>query len=456
MTRVAIVGGGIAGIVAALRAVERDASIRLLEAGSRLGGAIGTIRQDGFAIETGADSFITEKPWALDLCDRLGIAGNLVGTREGDARTHVARGDRLHALPDGFLLLAPTSLGPLARSSLFTWSGKLRMGLDLVLPRGPHDRDESLADFVRRRLGREALERVGDPLVSGIYTGDPERLSVAATMPRFRDLEAQHRSIILGLRRSGQARRGVAGARYGLFVAHRDGMGALVDALAARLPDSVVQLGTRVERLDRTPDGWRLAVGDTTLDADAVVLACPAYASADLLRSSDAALADMLGSIAYASSAIVTLGVRTRDLPSGLPGFGFVVPAVDRRDILACTFSSRKWPGRAPEGFELLRTYVGGVRRPEMVERDDTALIAAVRAELRRYLGLTGEPVLTRVDRWRRAMPQYEVGHGSRLEAIDARVAALPRLALAGSAYRGVGIPDCVRSGEAAAEAVLR
>jgi oxygen-dependent protoporphyrinogen oxidase len=455
MTRVAIVGGGIAGIAAALRAVERGAAVRLLEAGPRLGGAIGTVRQDGFAIETGADSFITEKPWALDLCNRLGIAGDLVGTRENDARTHVARGDRLHALPDGFLLLAPTSLGPLARSSLFTWMGKLRMGLDLVLPRGPHDRDESLADFVRRRLGREALERVGDPLVSGIYTGDPERLSVAATMPRFRELEAQHRSIILGLRRSGQARRGVAGARYGLFVAHRAGMGALVDALAARLPDSVVQLGTRVERLDRTPDGWRLAVGNTTVESDAVVLACPAYVSADLVRSCDAALADTLGSIAHASSAIVTLAVRSRDLPRGLPGFGFVVPAVDRRDILACTFSSRKWAGRAPDGFELLRTFVGGVRRPEMVERDDAALIAVVRAELRRYVGLTSEPVLARVDRWRRAMPQYEVGHGVRLETIDARVATLPRLALAGNAYRGIGIPDCVRSGEAAAEAVL-
>jgi oxygen-dependent protoporphyrinogen oxidase len=328
------------------------------------------------------------------------------------------------------------------------------MGLDLVLPRGRHDRDESLADFVRRRLGREALERVADPLVSGIYTGDPERLSVAATMPRFRELEATHRSIILGLRRSAQ-NRDVAGARYGLFVAHRDGMGALVDALAARLPDSAVQRGARVERLARTATGWRLHAAGTSLDADAVVLACPAWVSADLLQPSDAALADALAAIAYASSAIVTLGVCARDLPHGLPGFGFVVPAVDDRDLLACTFSSRKWTGRAPEGYELLRAFVGGVRRADMVERDDGALLATVRAELGRYLGLKGEPVLARVDRWRRAMPQYDVGHGERVAGIEARVAALSRLALAGNAYRGIGIPDCVRSGEAAADAVL-
>jgi oxygen-dependent protoporphyrinogen oxidase len=247
----------------------------------------------------------------------------------------------------------------------------------------------------------------------------------------------------------------VAGARYGLFVSHRDGMGALVDALAARLPDSAVQLGARVDRLERTPEGWRLHLGKTSLDADAVILACASHASADLLAPVDEALADALRSITHASSAIVTLAVPASALPNGLPGFGFVVPAVDRRDILACTFSSRKWPGRAPGGFELLRAFVGGVRRPEMVERDDAALIATVRRELARYLGLAGEPVLARVDRWRRAMPQYDVGHAGRVEAIDAHVAALPRLALAGSAYRGIGIPDCVRSGESAADTAL-
>jgi oxygen-dependent protoporphyrinogen oxidase len=274
-------------------------------------------------------------------------------------------------------------------------------------------------------------------------------------MPRFRDLELMHGGVIVGLRRTTRAARGVAGARYGLFVAHKDGMGALVDALAARLPDSAVQLGTRVDRLERTAGGWQLRAGAMAIDADAVVLACPAYTSAELLAPIDSLLAATLADITYASSAIVTLAVRTSDLPHGLQGFGFVVPAVERRDLLACTFSSRKWPGRAPEGFELLRAFVGGVRLPEMVDRDDAALVSAVRADLARWIGLGGDPAWTRVDRWRRAMPQYELGHAGRLATIDERMAALPRLALAGNAYRGIGIPDSVHSGEAAVDALL-
>ena len=456
MTRVAVVGGGIAGLAAALRVREcrPEAAVTLLEASPRLGGTMATVHTQGFAIETGADSFITDKPWALALCDRLGLAADLTGTREGDRRTHVAWNDNLHPLPEGFLLLAPTALGPLVRSSLFSWAGKLRMGLDLVLPRGPHDRDESLAAFVRRRLGREALERVADPLVSGIYTGDPERLSVAATMPRFRELEDAHRSIILALRHTADAR-GVAGARYGLFVSHRLGMGALVDAFAARLPAGTVRLGTRVVALERRGSAWRLDAGGEALEVDAVVLACPAPASADLLAATDPPVAALLRGIPHASSAIVTLGVRTQDLPRGLPGFGFVVPAVARRDVLAATFSSRKWIGRAPDGFELVRVFVGGVRRADMMERDDAALIATACAELRHFVGLAGDPVLARVDRWVGSMPQYEVGHRARVDAIEARIAALVGVSLAGNAYRGVGIPDCVRSGEAAANRAL-
>jgi oxygen-dependent protoporphyrinogen oxidase len=455
--RVAIVGGGIAGIAAALRVIERapSATVTLLEGGTRLGGTIATERRDGFVVDLGPDSFITEKPWALALCDRLGLAGDLIGTREGDRRTHVALGDRLHSLPDGFLMLAPTSVGPFVQSSLFTWAGKLRMALDLIVPPRRFGGDESIADFVRRRLGREALERVADPLLSGIYTGDPERLSVAATMPRFRELETTHGSVIVGLRRTAQATRGVAGARYGLFVSHKDGMGALVDAFAARLPAGAVRLGARVERLERTSGGWRVHAAGAPVDADAVVLACSAYASAELLAPLDSLLAATLAGITYASSAIVTFAVRSSDLPRGLPGFGFVVPAVERRDLLACTFSSRKWVGRAPEGFELLRAFVGGVRRPELVDRDDAALVSAVRADLARWVGLAGEPVWTRVDRWRRAMPQYELGHAERLATIEQRLAAFPQLELAGNAYRGIGIPDSVHSGEAAADALL-
>ncbi|MGH7893470.1 MAG: protoporphyrinogen oxidase, partial [Candidatus Binatia bacterium] len=289
----------------------------------------------------------------------------------------------------------------------------------------------------------------------GIYTGDPERLSIAATMPRFCELEARHRSLILGLRTRPAEARGVAGARYGLFVSHHEGMGALTDALAARIPERAIRLRTAVLGMEHTAGVWRVRAGGEPILADAVILACPAHAAATILRPLDDALATALAAIEHASSAIVTLGIRTSDLSRPLPGFGFVVPAADGRDILAATFSSRKWPGRAPEGHELVRVFVGGVRRADLLARDDAALVALARAELAHFIGYRGEPLFARVDRWMQAMPQYTLGHLDRVATIEAQAARLPRVALAGNAYRGVGIPDCVRSGETAADAVL-
>jgi oxygen-dependent protoporphyrinogen oxidase len=330
------------------------------------------------------------------------------------------------------------------------------MALDLVLPRGRGATDESLASFVRRRLGREALDRVADPLVGGIYTADPERLSLAASMPRFLELERAHRSVILGLRASATAKtRAAAGPRYGLFASHRDGMGAFVDEMVHRLPAGTLRLGTPADALARADDGWRVRAGGETLRADAVVVAVPSYAAARLVGDLDTALAQDLAAIDYASSATVTLGFRAADVHTRLTGFGFVVPYAEGRPLLACTFSSRKYPGRAAPDFELVRAYVGGARRPELLDCSDTELIAAVREQLRDLVGVTGEPVLVRVDRLRRAMPQYAVGHLDRLAAIERRAAGLPGLFLAGAAYRGVGIPDCIRSGEAAADAAF-
>jgi len=450
--RVAVLGGGVAGLAAAHRLVERGArDVVLLEAGDRLGGSIATERAGGFTIEAGADSLLTEKPWAVDLCERLGVP--LVGTREGERRTYVVHDGRLEPLPEGFLLLAPTDLRALAASPVFSWRGKLRMALDLVLPRGADLPDESLAHFVRRRLGREALERVAEPLVGGIYTADAERLSLAATMPRFRDLERSHRSLILGLR-AGVGATSAAGARYSLFVAPAAGMGALVEALARRLPEGVARLRAPVTALVRDGGGWRLDAGGGALAADAVVVAAPAHAAAPLLAPLDTELGRLLAGIGYASSATVTLAYRSADVPA-LGGFGFVVPAVERRPLIACTYASRKFPGRAPEGHELMRAFVGGALRADVLARDDGALVDVVRGELRELVGITAAPVLTRVHRHRLAMPQYAVGHLERVAAIEARAAALPALALAGAAYRGVGVPDCVRSGEAAADRVF-
>ena len=461
--KLVVVGGGITGLAAAHRAVElaRERStaldLTLIEARARLGGTIATERAGGFLIEAGPDSFLSEKPWALALCRRLGVEDRLVRTDDRFRKVFVWRAGCLHPLPDGFQLLAPTKLGPFITSGLFSWPGKLRMALDLVLPRGVSD-DESLGAFVRRRLGREALERVAQPLVAGIYTADPDDLSLAATMPRFRELERRERSVVLGLWRANRKapQAGTSGARWSLFVTFQNGMEELVATLASRLPPGTALLKHRVDGIERHGQGWRvLSAEGAAVEADRVIVAAEAYTTSRLLRYVDPALATLLGEIPYASSATVTLGYRRGDVPNPLDGFGFVVPRTERRAVLACTFSSVKYPGRAPEGHALLRCFVGGALNEGILESDDGALVAGTRDELRQALGVTAEPVLTRVSRWPKAMPQYHVGHGGRVETIERCAAAIPGLHLAGGAFRGVGIADCVRSGEAAAEQAL-
>lgn len=462
--RLAVIGGGIAGLAAAHRAIElsRERGIELdlvlLEARDRLGGSIETERVDGFLIEAGPDSFLSEKPWALDLCRRLGVEHRLVRTDDRFRKTFVWFRGRLHPLPAGFQLLAPTRLGPFLGSSLFSWPGKLRMALDLVLPRGMERADESLGSFVRRRLGREALERVVEPLVAGIYTADPEALSLAATMPRFLDLERRERSLILGLWRASRRtpETGTSGARWSLFVTFAGGMGELVDTLAACLPPGSVRLKQRVSGVERRGDGWRIEMADGgVLEAERVIAASEAHAASRLLRYADPTLATLLQVLPSASAATVSLGYRRADVPHPLDGFGFVVPRTEGRSLLACTFSSVKYPGRAPAGHVLLRGFLGGAANPAVLDRDDDDLVRGAREDLRAALGIRAEPVVIRVHRHPLSMPQYDVGHGRAVDAIEERLRTAPGLSLAGSAYRGVGIADCVRSGEAAAERAL-
>jgi protoporphyrinogen/coproporphyrinogen III oxidase len=460
---VAVVGGGITGLAAAHRATELarergiELDLKVIEARGRLGGTIATERTDGFLVEAGPDSFLSEKPWALALCRRLGLESKLVRTDDRYRKVFVWYRGRLHALPDGFQLLAPTRLLPFATSSLFSWPGKLRMAMDVLLPRGGGD-DESLGAFVRRRLGREALERVAQPLVAGIYTADPDELSLAATMPRFLEIERRQRSLILGLRRVLRAapQPGTSGARWSLFVTLADGMEALVRALADRLPDSSAILGQRVASVERRGGRWRLATADgVRVDADHVILAGESHGAARMLRYVDPALATLLGEIEYAGAATVSLGYRRADVPHPLDGFGFVVPRTEGKSVLAATFSSVKYPGRAPEQHVLLRCFVGGALDARLLDEDDAQLLRRARAELREALGITAEPVLGRLARWPASMPQYRVGHLARVESLERRVLTLPGLHLAGGAYRGVGIADCVRSAEAAADAAL-
>lgn len=460
--QVIVVGGGIAGLAAAHRLTElarergEALALTLLEARDRLGGTIATERTGGFLIEAGPDSFLADKPWGLALTERLGLGDRLIGTREGARRSFVVHRGRLHPLPEGFFLLAPTRLGPLVRSRLFSWPGKLRMALDLVLPRGRATADESLAAFVTRRLGREALERVAQPLVAGIYTADPETLSLAAAMPRFLELERRHRSLILGLRAGGTRREetaGASGARYGLFASLAGGMGGLVEALASRLVDAV-RLKSPVASLARSdrPPRWRVHLANGgALEADGVILATEAHAAARIVADLDPGLARDLARIPFASSATVTLAYHREAIPHPLDGFGFVVPRTEGRRILACTFSSVKYPGRAPEGYVLLRAFLGGALQKGMLEQDDEGLAAAALAELAALLGVTAPPALVRVHRHPGAMPQYRVGHLELVAAIEERLASHPGLALAGSAYRGIGIADTIHSAESAA-----
>jgi oxygen-dependent protoporphyrinogen oxidase len=475
--RIVVVGGGISGLAAAHRlgeiAAERSVSIEvlLLEAGPRLGGVIRTERRDGFLCEGGPDSFISDRPWAMDLCRRLGLAGQLEGTNTAFRRSFVAWRGRLVPVPEGFQVLAPSRLRALATSPLFTWRGKLRVAREVLLPPRAGEEDESLGGFVERRFGREALERLAEPLIAGIYGADPYQLSLAATLPRFRDLERQHGSVIRALRarrRTDHSRSGVSGARYGLFVSLRDGMETLVDALAARLSPACVRLDTPVTRIQvaEIPGGspppgphahppmpsYMVHLADgSCLAADAVCLALPAPTAAWVLAEADAGLADLLKSIPYGPAATLNLAYRRSEIPHPLDGFGFVVPASERQTILGCTFASVKFPGRAPEGAALLRVFLGGA----VAEQEPDLIEAGAGQDLRRYLGITAPPLWSALHRWPCSMPRYRVGHLEAVAAIEARLDALRGLALAGNAYRGIGLPDTIHSGEMAAERLM-
>ncbi len=461
-----IVGGGIAGLAAAHRLVElsreREQPLRftLLEASGRLGGTIATDKQDGFLLELGPDSFISEKPWALALCRRIGLEQELIGTRDEHRATFVVHKGKLEPLPAGFMLLAPTKFAPLLRSRLFSWPGKLRMGVELFLPRGGQQNDESLGSFVRRRLGREALERVAQPLVGGIYTADPDDLSLAATMPRFLQMEHDYRSVIYAMwrasRKKPQEAKNASGARWSLFVTLREGMQQLVDTLTARLLLGTVRHHCAVTAVRPVDQNWLVDCEDgSILQADGIVLATPTFQTAHILQALDSELAKQLSGISYSSAATVSLAYRREQVPHALNGFGFVVPRIENRAIIACTFSSVKYPGRAPEGYVLLRAFVGGSLQEELFNLDDTKMERAVRQELGQLLGVQTAPLFVRTARYPRSMPQYVVGHLRLIGEIERKVVGYPGLALAGSAYRGVGIADCVRSGEAAAELVF-
>ncbi len=472
MKTVVVIGGGISGLAAALRLVEfREKhggafDVRLLEASARLGGVIQSKHRDGFLLESGPDSFISEKPEAIELIKRLGLESHLIETNKAHRRSFIVRNGKLCPVPEGFQLLAPSRFWPFVTSDIFSWMGKARMAMDLLLPRGNTNghADETLAQFVRRRFGQEALERMAQPMIGGIYTADPERLSLRATMPRFLEMENKDRSVILAMWKSARRQNKVetgstSGARYSLFLSLDHGMQMLVERLAAKLPVASIQLNSPVESLSyhQSSTQWCLRVtrGDS-INADALCLAIPSFAAAQLLRETDVKLVEELQGIEYASSATVNLAYKREDIPHALDGFGFVVPLLEKRTIIACTFSSVKFSSRAPAGRVLLRAFVGGALQPEMFDLEETEMIDRVRTDLREFLGIEKPPLFAELKKWSNSMPQYHIGHLERVKRIKERLNLLPGLTLAGNAYAGPGIPDCIRSGETAADQLVK
>jgi protoporphyrinogen/coproporphyrinogen III oxidase len=466
--RIAIVGGGIAGLAAAYelekaRAAGVSVDYSLYEERAQLGGSLASEIVNGAVLERGPDSFLTEKPAAIELCRELGLGGELVPSNDAARKTYIVVRNKLVALPDGLMFLVPTKLIPTAMTRLFGLRTKMRMGLELLHSPRPSNGDESVAALVQRHFGQEAVDRLADPLLSGIYGGDAEQLSAQTVLPRLVEMETKHGSLTRGMiaahkrmktaaKNSSKTRSGGAG----IFTALRGGMSQFVDALVARIDPSSLRVGTPVSAIRKTAGGWSVEAGGAAETYDALIVAAPAWVAGDLLGPVDEALGSELGGIPHSSSVTINLvydEAKTGVLPEG---FGFLVPAVEGRTMLACTFVHRKFLGRTPPGKAVLRAFLGGMKGETLLAESDEALVATVRRELSEILGAKAlsanvAPEHTQVSRWRRAMAQYAVGHRERMKRISARIAELPGLRLVGNAYDGIGVSDCIRLGRQAA-----
>ncbi|QDV67117.1 Protoporphyrinogen oxidase [Rosistilla carotiformis] len=461
--RVAVIGGGISGLVAAfdLRHRHPDWDVALYEASERVGGVIQTVRQDGFLLEFGADSFSVQPPGAIQLCRDLGIEDRLVDPLEANRRAFILRAGKLVPVPEGFALLRPTDLKKLLASPLLSIPGRLRLVAEAFVKGKADDADESLQSFALRRFGREAFDRLIQPLVAGIYTADASKLSMQATMPQFVALEAEHGGMVRATRAlqkqsKDDAARSASGARYAQFRSLPGGMGELFDTLVDRIGDGNIRRGERIASLCRNGNQWTLQSGQgEAASYDAVIVALPGPAASKLLRPLAAAVADDLAEIPYASSALVLLGVGKDQVAHPLDGFGMVVPAIEQREIIAASFLNRKFADRAPDDMHLIRVFIGGAMQGHLLDRSDEGLIETARRELGDMIGLRGPAKIERVVRWNAAMPQYHVGHCDRRDRIQREISGLPGLELAGNALEGVGIAHCIRTSRTAVDRIV-
>jgi oxygen-dependent protoporphyrinogen oxidase len=449
---VVIVGGGIAGLATAYELHRRGIAFQLLERAPRAGGVILSEEVDGFVLDGGPDALLIQKPDGVRLCEELGIGDRLVPTKL-PRLAYIQRGGALHALPAGSVLGIPTEWAPFIRTKLFSWPGKIRMGLELFVPPRRDDSDESIGSFMSRRFGREAVTYLAEPLLAGIHAGDVDRLSIRALFPRFVEAERKQGSLLKAFRPKPRTRNTKPATRNpdGAFKSLPGGLSELVRALVKVLPADSVQLNTTITRVGGAGPYFVEREDGARLDARAIVLAAPAFVTSALTREFDAELSRACGEIPYASAATVALAFRREQIAHPLNGSGFVVPRVENAGIMAGSWLSSKWPHRAPEGSVLLRTFVGGARDPNALERSDAELVETSLRALGPLLGISGAPTLTRVFRWNRANAQHEVGHLDRLAAIERAVARHPGVYVTGSGFRGTGIPDCVADGRATA-----
>jgi protoporphyrinogen/coproporphyrinogen III oxidase len=435
-----IVGGGISGLSTSYYLAKKGQPSTIVESRPRLGGVIQTDRVHGCTLEAGPDSFLSAKPAALELIRELGLADDVIGSNDHLRITFVRRNGRLVPLPDGLMMMVPTKILPLVTTPLLSWGTKIRMGLELFRAPKPRAEDESVADFVREHYGQEAVDYLAEPLLSGIYGGDPTQLSVRAVLPRFVELSQKYGSLTKGV----LASRGKAPSSGPLFRTLKGGLGELVDAIVAAARPDVIQ--SRAETVERTAAGFRVKLAGDWLETDNLVLACEAHSAAGLLSSIDPRSAELLNSVGYSSSTIVALGFDAADFASPPVGFGFLVPKKERRRLVALTWVGTKFSYRVPEGQIVARCFVAG--------SEDNNVLDDVLRDLRDIAGVTATPRFTQITRWPKSMAQYLVGHTARIAELRARIAEIPNLRLAGNAYDGIGIPDCIRLGKLAAQSL--